>query len=181
MSLTAVDKEGWPLVPGARIRADRGYTLRRKPKAKPSKAETSEEAEDDFEAALEAPAAVEERFTPTDECIVLRIVPRPKTGGVAVEARCTVTHGLRTLDPARVRVVAGDSAKSLVVRELVEAKVVREKKAERKAAVKAAVVEVQEIGKKKRTRPVPQEAALTESSAPPEESRDVPEDLSFLD
>ena len=181
MPLSATDKEGWPLVVGARIRGDRGYTLRRRPKARPARAEASDDAQDDFEAALEALPASEERFTPTDECIILRIVPRPKTGGVAVEARCTVTHGIRTYAPECVRVVAGDSAKSLVVRELVEAKVVREKKADRKAAMKAADAEVQEMSKKKRSRTVPQEAALTESSAPPEESRQVPEDLSFLD
>jgi len=123
--MKANDKDGWPIVPGARVMVDRPYTL-----SKRGKVEHTGDCEDAFEALREVfgeayprqdcpcPAAIEV-VTPTDECIVLSAEPAYGYDCV-VTVRDLTTHGLRHALPAQVRVMRGDTKKSTIYREMTD-------------------------------------------------------------
>jgi len=91
--MEAKDKDGWPIVPGARVRIDFPYQL------------TNPDGE---------------AYRPTHEGVVLRIISQGQHPCL-VESRDTDTYGTYTTLPGDVRVMRGDSKKSAVYREMTDA------------------------------------------------------------
>ena len=84
-----LDKAGWQIVVGARVLMDRGHSLT------------------DPETGV--------KHTPTDECIVIGLSTSERYGYV-VHLRDTATHGTRCAPHTAVKVMRGNSQKSLVLR-----------------------------------------------------------------
>ena len=140
--IQANDKDGWPILPGARVAADRGYKATRVvgPHSKACLALSEKYAKDYGRVQLpsdpekpggkpvivqvvDAPCICEretEQYAPTDECVVLRLEPSSKHG-VVVVLRDVNTHGTRTKLPSALRVQRGNTKKSALYREMTDA------------------------------------------------------------
>jgi len=123
--MDVLDKGGWPIVVGARVQAERGYPLTRVlPVTKHTKGcdDTRLEDEEKYGDAIPrvcyCPRHTEE-YRPTDEGIVIALVPHPKYGTV-IEVRDTTTHGLMTKLPTALTVQRGNTKKSTVYREMTD-------------------------------------------------------------
>jgi hypothetical protein len=126
----AKDKDGWPIVPGARVAAERGYLLTRTLPAVHTAAcqEWSKVFAEKFEMAPRPDCAcprATEQYAPTDDCIVLRVEQHQKHGPIVV---------LRNL-PLALRVQKGDTKKSQVYREMTDESYRAVSKARRKREV----------------------------------------------
>jgi hypothetical protein len=121
----ALDKDGWPIVVGARVAAERGYKLTKLlpvTKHTPTCDERSAALRKKFGEAVITNCVcprLTEQVVPTDECIVLGLSPH-KVHTVVVELRDVTTHGRRTCLPSAVRVLRGDTKKSAIYREMTD-------------------------------------------------------------